>query len=145
MTTIQEITVEKAYIVRHPVLRKGKPMDSCRFEGDDLSSTKHFGLYNEDKLVAVVTLMENNHNYFDDKNQMQLRGMAVNEDFQKHGFGKQLITYCENYIKTQSKKLIWFAARVSAQQFYEKQGYTIKGESFNIDKIGLHYIMYKYV
>jgi len=45
MIQIKEIPSKETYIVRQPVLRKGKPIESCIFEGDDLETTYHFGLF----------------------------------------------------------------------------------------------------
>lgn len=45
MPNIKKITDLETYSVRHVVLRKGKPIETCRFEGDDLPSTSHFGYF----------------------------------------------------------------------------------------------------
>lgn len=45
MIEIKKITSYETMIVRHPVLRQGKPIETCHFEGDDLSSTYHLGLF----------------------------------------------------------------------------------------------------
>ena len=48
MIQIKEIPSKETYSVRQPVLRKGKPIESCIFEGDDLATTHHFGLYDNE-------------------------------------------------------------------------------------------------
>ena len=45
MHSIQKITSTETYPVRHIVLRAGKPIESCQFDGDELGSTHHFGYY----------------------------------------------------------------------------------------------------
>ena len=85
----------------------------------------------------------NNEN-FDIKNQFQLRGMAILEEYQSAGFGKLLIEEVFNFIQLQQTELLWFNARESAVPFYEKLGCTKKGASFEIPEIGLHFLMYKY-
>ena len=32
---IKKINAEKTFQIRHPILRKGLPLDSCKFENDD--------------------------------------------------------------------------------------------------------------
>ena len=58
MITIKEITATDTYAVRQPVLRSGKPIENCHFPGDDLPTTKHFGLQT-DQLIGVISLFEN--------------------------------------------------------------------------------------
>lgn len=143
MKKIKEITSADTFIVRHPVLREGKPIETCSFEGDDLSSTKHFGLFVDENLTAVVSVFQNNNSIFNMQNQFQIRGMAVLKNFQKKGFGEKLVHHCENYLKAINAELIWFNARENAVPFYEKLGYRIVGDQFNIENVGVHYIMKK--
>ncbi|GAL68931.1 hypothetical protein JCM19301_2950 [Jejuia pallidilutea] len=42
---IMQICAKETYPVRHPVLRTGKPIETCAFNGDDLPSTMHIGLF----------------------------------------------------------------------------------------------------
>jgi GNAT superfamily N-acetyltransferase len=140
---INEITALETYIVRHPVLREGKPVESCRFEGDDLPSTKHFGLFYDEDLVAVASVFESVSPLFDDKKHMQLRGMAVLADYRGRHFGERLLKYSEAYARRKEMTVMWFNARIVAVPFYEKCGYQIIGESFDIGDIGLHFVMFK--
>lgn len=64
MATIKKITTHETYSVRLPVLRKGKPIESCHFDGDDLKTTIHFGLYLTKELVGVVSLFKKNNPLF---------------------------------------------------------------------------------
>jgi len=140
---IKKITAFETIIVRHPVLRLGKPIASCYFEGDDLPTTSHFGLYFENQLVAIISSFKVQNKLFIEENQYQIRGMAVLEEFQKKGFGEALLNYCENEIKINNGELIWFNARESAVGFYKKSGYEILGDQFEIPDVGPHYILFK--
>ena len=73
MGIIKKISSAETFSVRHPAVRKGKPMESCYFEGDDLETTQHFGLYLEQKLVNVISLFKKSNPDFQDKNQLQHR------------------------------------------------------------------------
>ena len=140
---IKEITSLATFPVRHPVLRAGKPIDSCCFEGDDLDTTKHFGIFESENLIGVISIFKNCHAQFDDTISFQFRGLAILENFQKQGLGQKLITYCENYTSSQKGSLIWFNARIKAVGFYEKLNYKIIGDTFEIKDVGTHYLMYK--
>ena len=143
MFVIKEISAFETIIVRHPVLRFGKPIESCRFEGDDLPTTKHFGLFFENQLSGVVSVFEAKNNLFLEENQFQIRGMAVLEQHQKKGFGVTLLKYCENQIRNKMNEIIWFNARESAIGFYEKSDYQKSGDGFEIADIGIHYVLFK--
>lgn len=143
MNFIKEITAFETFTVRQPVLRPGKPIESCHFDGDNLLTTKHFGYYLKDKLTGIISLFENCNASFDTKKQFQIRGMAILEDYQKKGIGAILVLHTENYITLKDEHLIWFNARANAVNFYKKLGYQIKGEQFEITGVGPHYLMFK--
>ena len=141
--TIKEITATTAYDVRHPVLREGKPLDSCHFDGDQLPTTFHLGYYTNEQLVGVVTLLEKEHAELTVEKAFQLRGMAVLTNFQKRGIGDALVKRAEEMILARGGTFIWMNAREIAVPFYEKLGYKKHGNPFSIPKIGLHFVMIK--
>jgi len=139
---IKKIKALETFLVRHPVLRNGKPIESCYFDGDDLDTTQHFGLFYDEKLVGVASIFEKQNPLFSNTKQYQLRGMAVLSNYQKQAFGQSLIKHCESiYLKTTG--VIWFNARENAVPFYQKQGYKIIGDAFMIDGVGIHFLMKK--
>src|SRR5690606_19564128 len=107
-------------------------------------TTFHFGLFFEEKLVGIISLFKNDNPLFDEEeNQYQIRGMAVLDYFRKYGLGKKLVQYSEDYLKQNNISIIWFNARESAVGFYQKSGYEIIGNAFDIPDVGVHYVMYK--
>ncbi|WP_240491690.1 GNAT family N-acetyltransferase [Flavivirga aquatica] len=140
---IRLINTEEAYIIRHSVLRVGKPIESCAFDGDNLETTFHFGIFLKNDLIGVCTFLKNSNNLITETSQYQLRGMAILEKFQKKGLGNVILNYGENFLKTKNTQIIWCNAREKASNFYKKSHYKIIGNPFNIKEIGIHYIMYK--
>jgi GNAT superfamily N-acetyltransferase len=143
MIEVKIIETKKTLSIRHLVLRKGKSLSSCLFDGDDLDSTKHFGLFFNKEIAGIVSVFENNLSIFTQENHIQIRGMAVLGAFQKKGFGTILIQNIEKYALSNKINLIWFNARENAVGFYKKLGYTCTGEPFEINEIGTHFKMYK--
>ena len=78
--------------MRHPVLRAGRPVETCAMPGDDAEDTFHLGLFDAENLIGVVTFMNAAKPQFTGK-QYQLRGMAVLEAYQGKGAENQ--KYCE--------------------------------------------------
>lgn len=140
---IKQITSQQTFLVRQPVLRPGKPVESCIFNGDDDETTVHFGLYENGELAGVASVFKVNNNAFAGQNQYQLRGMAVLSTYQKKGFGERLLKAAEDYVVSQKTNLIWFNAREIAVGFYENAGYQKQGGPFIIADIGPHFMMYK--
>jgi|SRR6218665_80127 len=143
MLEIREITALETFPVRHPVLRNDKPLKSCAFDGDDLRSTKHFGLYENEELAGVISVFKVQNSAFANDMQFQIRGMAVLETFRKRGFGEQLVRHVETFVSEKSGKLIWFNARQNAVRFYKSLGYEVCGDSFDIPDVGIHLRMFK--
>ncbi|WP_337968618.1 GNAT family N-acetyltransferase [uncultured Flavobacterium sp.] len=143
MSIIKEIPSKETYIVRQPVLRKGKSIESCIFEGDDLETTKHFGLFEDESLIGIISLFQKINPIFAENNQAQIRGMAILENHQKKGIGETLVKHCEKYCNANNVDLIWFNARTAAVGFYKKMNYETLGDAFDIKDVGEHYLMSK--
>lgn len=141
--TIKQITAIETYSVRQPVLRPGKPLESCVFEGDDLESTIHLGLFHNSQLVGVATFMNNKTNDLDYPNQYQLRGMAVLSEYQSKNLGEELLKNGQNILKKNGVETIWCNAREKASSFYIRNSYKTIGQPFEIMGIGIHYRMFK--
>jgi GNAT superfamily N-acetyltransferase len=140
---IKEIQSSETYLVRQEELRKGKPLETCHFEGDDEKTTKHFGIELNEKIIGIVSVYQVNSQLFFNENQFQIRGMAVLEAHQQKGYGALLIERAEKYCFEKNASVIWFNAREKAVPFYEKNGYQTKGNSFEIPEVGTHFIMFK--
>lgn len=143
MNTIKEITAQETFLVRNLVLRLEKPIETCFFDGDNSEQTKHFGYFDNTKIVGVVSVYKNKNAIFKFPNQYQIRGMAILEEFQGNGCGKLLVKHCEDYLISSEANLIWFNARETAVPFYEKLGYTKNGFPFVITDVGIHFLMFK--
>jgi len=143
MYTLKQITSQDTFAVRQPVLRPGKHIDTCIFDGDDFPSTVHFGIYQDNELLGVISVFQAKSPYFNEEHQFQIRGMAVLESQQKKGLGEKLVIKAEEYITAKGGERTWFNAREIAVSFYKKMGYEVIGDEFNIPDVGPHYVMHK--
>ena len=147
MTTtihIREIPATAVYSVRQPVLRPGRQLSECVFEGDTSGKTFHLGLFMDENLIGVASFMQNSNPLFNEANQYQLRGMAVLSQFKGQGFGASLLIEGEEKLKNLvNHPFLWFNARDHAIGFYEKLGYKTIGEKFNVPGVCLHIVMFK--
>ena len=69
----------------------------------------------------------------------QLRGMATRADRCGHGIGAALLAHAIADLQRQTDvRLLWGNARKAAIGFYEKQGWAIASEEFEIPTVGPH-------
>lgn len=130
--------------LRQKILRPGRPLETCIFENDEKSTTNHFGIFIDEKLIAIATVIKSNYDQTEDKqNVFQLRGMAVDDNHQGKNIGRILIENIHHYYsETFHNFYIWCNARKSAENFYRKLGYQTKGSYFEISDVGSHIIMF---
>lgn len=143
MIEIKNITPQETFPIRHEILRKGKPIDSCKFDNDDDSNTFHLGCFVKNRLIGVVSTYKLSNLSFNSEHQFQIRGMAILEEYQRKGIGEKLIQEVEKITISNKTEIIWFNARESTLAFYLKLGYKTFGTKFEINGIGTHYLMYK--
>lgn len=139
---LKQITAEETWPVRHPVLRKGRPLEDVYMEADEQPSTFHVGMHYQGTIIGVASFMKDTKDFFTGK-QYRLRGMAVLPEFRKKGIAEILLKKGEYLLKTKGCTLLWFNARIVAVSFYKNLGYTTVGLEFDIPLVGPHYLMKK--
>ena len=113
------------------------------FEGDENQDTRHFGAFSDGSLVGVVTIFP--APMPDDPSRpgtWQLRGMATAPEVRGAGCGARLLEACHRHVQDCQGELLWCNARVPAQGFYERHGWTPTGAVFVIPTAGPHIRMY---
>lgn len=139
---LRNITSEETWPVRHPVLRKGRPLEDVYMEADEKESTFHIGMFYNTKIIGVASFMEDAKDIFTGK-QYRLRGMAVLPEYRKRGIAELLLKRGEEILREKGCTLLWFNARIIAVRFYENMEYKKIGSEFNIPLVGPHYVMKK--
>lgn len=141
---IRRISAEDTYSVRQQVLRPGRPLKECFFEGDLEAETIHLGYFDAEKLVGIATYVPRKNDIFDTPFQYQLRGMAVLSEYRGNKLGEKLLLHGEVILKEKNPNtLLWFNAREIAVDFYKKYGYKPIGSPFMIPNVCMHVVMYK--
>lgn len=140
---IKKISAEKTHAIRHPMLRQGRPIEDCVFNGDKDPKTIHLGAFIENKLVGVLSAYQKSTSAFEVKESYQIRGVAVLTTAHRKGIGRALMANIEHQLKQRKIDLIWLNARITAVDFYTTLAYQQKGKAFEIEDIGTHYCFYK--
>jgi ribosomal protein S18 acetylase RimI-like enzyme len=122
--------------LRDLILRK--PL-GLTFTPEDLEKEKDnilIAAFEEDRILGCCMLVE------EQPGTVRLRQMAVLNDLQGKGIGRALMNFAENIARDRGYKKMKMHARSNATGFYEKVGYSIKGDQF-IEITIPHYIMEK--
>lgn len=124
--------MEALYDLRLRVLRPGRPPEYVRHDRDLDPGAVHIGAFLGRRLAGIASLLP--------ANGLQLRGMAVEPDLRKTGVGATILEYAHR-IATERNLPLWCNARDSAVGFYEKSGWVVEGEGFEVPDIGPHHVM----
>ncbi len=135
---ITRVDVEQIIDLRHAVLRTGLPRSDAYFPGDDKTTTVHLAAKIQNQVVGCATILLNEWNGHP---ACQLRGMAIDPAHQRFGLGSKLLADVHRIAQERGVPLIWANARKPAAPFYEKHGWKIASEEFDIPTAGPHYKM----
>lgn len=141
----KQISADTAKPLRLLVLYPGLDSSFADYPEDKLIDTTHFGCFAGDNLIAIATLckLTPDFEYSNIPNNCwRLRGMASHPDYRGQHAGSAIIDAIKSFLKSQDHTgLLWCHARVEAVGFYQKQGFSITGESFDVPSIGEHFNM----
>lgn len=130
MYPIEQITQELTWKIRQKELNPELPLSEIKLEEDD--SGIHLGLFHDNKLITVVSLFEYGY-------ELQFRKFATDSNYQRMGFGKQMLAYILEYAREKQFKKVWCNARSSASKFYQIFDFKETDKTFSNN--GIDYII----
>ncbi len=118
-------------VLRQPLGLKFTPEELKKDESD-----VHLGLFDSNTIRAclILTRCENSR--------MKMRQVAVDDNSQGQGLGRQLAIAAEQYALQHGYTTMFCNARKTAVPFYKKLGYSVTGNEFTEVNIP-HYVMEK--
>lgn len=142
---VKEIGVEETLPLRSKVLRWGWAPEKCRFPEDGQAGSFHLGYFENGELIGIASFYQVSHEHREDAG-IQLRGMAVDPEYQGKGIGKAIVQKAFSLIAAMPETShIWCNARKVAYEFYQSQGFEFVSEEFDIPTVGPHRIMLKHL
>lgn len=127
---IKEIEGADTWDLRHRVMWPEKSIDYVKLEDD--KDGIHFGLFNDEKLVSVVSL-------FITGKEAQFRKFATDPEVQGSGYGTKLLQHMLIVAQQNKVNTIWCNARADKASFYKKFGIAETDQKFS--KGGIDYVM----
>ena len=119
-------------------MRPGRPFGAAVYESDALSETRHFiAVDGDDRIVGCVTIFPEPWPGSDDA--WRLRGMGVADELRGAGVGRKLLQAVDEFLRGLDRTpLIWCNARCTAVGFYERCGWEVASDVFDLPDIGPH-------
>jgi GNAT superfamily N-acetyltransferase len=130
--------------LRQRILRVGLGIEEASFPGDENSTTLHAAVFDHDSVISCSTLMLD---AWEGRPAWRLRGMATDSHWQSRGIGGALLQYLIDWAITDSPdpqriRMFWCNARVPALAFYQRLGWVVDSEEFDIPTAGPHRRMF---
>jgi len=142
---IRFIKAFDTYPLRLQVLRPGGVEEDVHFANDRLAGAFHLGIQIGEHRISVASFYPEAHPELMGWKQYRLRGMATHPDFEGQGAGTKLLKFAIEHLQAQHADLLWCNAREKAVSFYERLGFKVHGERFEIPGIGGHFVMVRNV
>ena len=128
--------------MRQRVLRPHQPVEAMVYPGDAAAGTFHLAaMAPSGRVLGIASFYIDPHPLEPMPGDWRLRGMAVEPTLKGQGLGGQLVQAGLEHLREKAGQRLWCNARVSAQGFYTKVGFTVQGDTFLIEPIGPHNVM----
>ena len=118
---IRPILPAATYSLRHQVLWPDKELEYVKIENDEAG--QHFGAFQHDELVAVISL-------FVENSEARFRKFATRPDCQGQGLGSALLRHVFDEARQRGADRIWCDARQDSAGFYQRFGMEPEGAVF---------------
>jgi GNAT superfamily N-acetyltransferase len=133
---VRLIDLDRVIDLRHRVLRAGLPRETAVFSGDEAETSVHLGAFDGERLIGCATL---HLNEYEGAPAWQLRGMAVDDGYRGGGVGSRLLRAIDQIVRARGKiRQLWCNARLPAHAFYERNGWRVDSEPFEVPTAGPH-------
>ncbi|MEV6107894.1 GNAT family N-acetyltransferase [Streptomyces sp. NPDC051940] len=136
-----EVPVADIIPLRWAVLRPGMPRESALFAEDDAPGAFHMAAYTDDGEVGAVVSFCPEQLPGEDAKAYRFRGMASEPALRGQGYGEAVLRAGLKAAADRGAEVVWCNARSVARGFYEKYGFEVRGEEFEIPTVGLHWVM----
>ena len=134
--TLRLATAAEVVDLRHRVLRDGLPRHSAVFDGDERPDAYHVVAESGGRVVGCATV---HASAWDGAPAWQLRGMATDPGLRGAGVGRAMLAHLERLLRDGTPvRQLWCNARVPAVGFYERLGWRVASDPFEIPTAGPH-------
>lgn len=130
MIHIKEVSADVVWPIRYKMMYPNMAFGDIKLPEDAMGI--HLALHIDDVPVSVLSL-------FSKDNELQLRRFATLAEYQRKGYGGQLLEYAIAYAKERNYKKVWCIARQNVDNFYKRFGLVETNKKYV--RFGLPYVI----
>jgi predicted GNAT family N-acyltransferase len=139
---VETVDAAAGRALRRAVLRPQERQDGPMYPLEEDPATLHFAaLAAGGEVLAVGSVMPEAHPRRPRPGDWRIRGMATRAQDRGSGLGSSVLEAIERAAREGGGARLWCNARVGAAAFYERGGFQIEGEEYEIEGIGPHFLM----
>src|SRR3954452_8798659 len=131
---VEELPIEATRPMRHAVLRPHQPVEELA--AHESSDGWAVGAFDDDELVSVGFVAPDG-----EPGGWRIRGMATVPKARGRGAGTAVLDALVEHARASGATRIWCNARVPARTLYERAGFVVTSDEFELPEIGPHYVM----
>jgi predicted GNAT family N-acyltransferase len=142
---IERVAPEVVRPLRLKVLRPHQTLADQVFEGDDAPGAAHFAAYEGEQVIGIASITPEPYPGGEGSTagDWRIRGMATDPDLGRGlGAGAALLRACVDHARREGGTRVWCNARSPVRGFYERAGFVVAGEEFELPDIGPHFLMW---
>ena len=142
---VRMVSILQVRKLRAMILRPDQTPEMTTYIGDYAPDTLHLGAFKNKHLVGIMTIMHQAPKEYTGNRADKLwllRGMATLSEVRGQGYGAALVRSGCAYVALERGLYLWCEARESALGFYEKLGFALWGDRFELPYTGPHYRMW---
>jgi GNAT superfamily N-acetyltransferase len=127
--------------LRKSVLRPHEPLEGPMYPLEEDPATAHFAALADGRVLAVGSVMADGHPHEPASGDWRVRGMATLPEWRGQGLGARVLDSLEAHAREEEARRLWCNARIGARSFYERAGWLVEGDEYEIPGIGMHLLM----
>jgi GNAT superfamily N-acetyltransferase len=131
---VREISLEQTRVLRQAVLRPHEAV--AELAAHEPADGFAVGAFDRDALIAVGFIAADG-----EAGAWRVRGMATAPHARGQGAGAAVLQALLRHASAAGASRVWCNARLPARAFYERAGFRVVSEEFEIPRIGAHVVM----
>jgi GNAT superfamily N-acetyltransferase len=132
--SVLQIPVEQTRALRQSVLRAHESLE--QLAADEPADVYAVGVFRDGALAAVGFVAPDGP-----PGSWRVRAMATVAEARGHGLGGAVLEALVRHAREHGGVRVWCNARSRARAFYERAGFDVTSQEFEIEPIGPHFVM----
>lgn len=125
---VEEISHRDTITLRRELVVPGSSDGVLHMVEDDMSLTRHIGLFCADGMVGVVSLVPQSTLHRPAASALRFYAMVIHRHWRRRGFGQRLVRELLSGARQHGATILWANARPSAHAFYRSTGFNIESK-----------------